>query len=80
MDSNKASCDVTELPAMTIYDFPRGPNPARVRIALAEKNLQSRVRFKLVDLYKGEHKKPAFMAAKSYSGTVPVLELMTAPS
>jgi glutathione S-transferase len=60
---------------MKIYDFPRGPYPARVRIALAEKNLQSRVRFELVDLYKGEHKKPGFIATKNYSGTVPVLEL-----
>ena len=60
---------------MKIYDFPRGPYPARVRIALAEKNLQSRVRFEMVDLYKGEHKKPEFIAAKNYSGTLPVLEL-----
>jgi glutathione S-transferase len=60
---------------MRIYDFPRGPYPARVRIALAEKNLQSRVRFELVDLYKGEHKTPDFIGAKNYSGTVPVLEL-----
>jgi glutathione S-transferase len=60
---------------MKIYDFPRGPYPARVRIAVAEKGLQSRVRFEMVDLYKGEHKKPGFIAAKNYSGTVPVLEL-----
>ncbi len=60
---------------MKIYDFPRGPYPARVRIALAEKNLQSRVKFELVDLYKGEHKKPGFIATKNYSGTLPVLEL-----
>jgi glutathione S-transferase len=60
---------------MKIYDFPRGPYPARVRIALAEKNLQSRVKFELVDLYKGEHKKPEFIATKNYSGTLPVLEL-----
>jgi len=60
---------------MKIYDFPKGPYPARVRIALAEKNLQSRVRFEMVDLYKGEHKKPGFLATKNYSGTVPVLEL-----
>ena len=44
---------------MKIYDWPTGPYPARVRIALAEKNLQSRVRFETVDLYKGEHKTPA---------------------
>ncbi|WP_241021274.1 glutathione S-transferase [Burkholderia sp. Ac-20344] len=63
------------LSTMTIYDFPQGPYPTRVRIALAEKNLQSRVRFVLVDLYAGEHKKPEFMASKNYSGTLPVLEL-----
>ncbi|OZI61163.1 glutathione S-transferase [Bordetella genomosp. 11] len=60
---------------MTIYDFPQGPYPTRVRIALAEKDLQSRARFVMVDLYKGEHKKPEFIANKNYSGTLPVLEL-----
>jgi glutathione S-transferase len=59
---------------MTIYDLPIGPYPARVRIALAEKNLQSRVRFVKVDLRKGEHRTAEFLA-KNYSGTVPVLEL-----
>ena len=59
---------------MKIYDFPIGPYPARVRIALAEKNLQSRVQFVTVDLRKGEHKAPGFLA-KNYSGTLPVLEL-----
>jgi len=29
----------------------------------------------MVDLYKGEHKTPDFLATKNYSGTVPVLEL-----
>ena len=59
---------------MKIHDFPIGPYPARVRIALAEKNLGSRVQFVMVDLRKGEHKTPEFLA-KNYSGTVPVLEL-----
>ncbi len=59
---------------MTIYDWPTGPYPARVRIALAEKNLQSRVRFETVNLWEGEHKRPDFLA-KNYSGTLPVLEL-----
>ncbi|WP_245624519.1 glutathione S-transferase [Belnapia moabensis] len=59
---------------MTIHDWPTGPYPARVRIALAEKNLQSRIRFVSVDLWKGEHKWPEFLA-KNYSGTLPVLEL-----
>jgi glutathione S-transferase len=45
-----------------------------VRIALAEKNLQSQVRFISVDLWKGEHKLPDFLA-RNYSGTLPVLEL-----
>lgn len=59
---------------MTIYDWPTGPYPARVRIALAEKNLQERVQFVSVDLWNGEHKTPEFLA-KNYSGTLPVLEL-----
>ncbi|MCI8208935.1 glutathione S-transferase [Pseudomonas sp. S25] len=59
---------------MKIYDWHTGPYPARVRIALAEKGLQSRVQFESVDLWKGEHKKPDFLA-KNYSGTLPVLEL-----
>lgn len=67
--------DVSKLPMMTVYDFPTGPYPTRVRIALAEKNLQSCVQFVMVDLYKGEHKKPEFIANKNYSGTLPVLEL-----
>ncbi|MCB8883849.1 glutathione S-transferase [Acidisoma cellulosilytica] len=59
---------------MKILDFPTGPYPARIRIAIAEKGLQSRVQFETVDLYKGEHKQPAFLA-KNYSGTLPVLEM-----
>ncbi|MDQ0393157.1 glutathione S-transferase [Labrys monachus] len=59
---------------MTIYDWHTGPYPARVRIALGELRLQSQVRFVSIDLWKGEHKTPAFLA-KNYSGTLPVLEL-----
>ncbi|WP_343654452.1 glutathione S-transferase [Paraburkholderia caribensis] len=59
---------------MKIYDWFDGPYPARVRIAIAEKNLQSRVQFKSVNLWKGEHKQPEFLAI-NYSGTLPVLEL-----
>jgi glutathione S-transferase len=59
---------------MTIYDWPTGPYPARVRIALGELGMQSRVRFVSIDLRKGEHKMPAFLA-KNYSGTLPVLEI-----
>jgi len=72
---NNNSFDETKLPGMKIYDFPTGPYPTRVRIALAEKKLQSRVQFVMVDLYKGEHKEPEFIAQKNYSGTLPVLEL-----
>jgi len=60
---------------MTVYDFPAGPYPTRVRIAIAEKGLQTNVQFKMVDLYKGEHKKQEFIEQKNYSGTLPVLEL-----
>jgi glutathione S-transferase len=49
---------------MKIYDWPTGPYPARVRIALAEKGLG-----------KGEHKRTDFVTEKNYSGTLPVLEL-----
>lgn len=59
---------------MTIYDWFDGPYPARVRIAIAEKDLQSHVRYESVNLWTGEHKQPAFLA-KNYSGTLPVLEL-----
>lgn len=59
---------------MKIHDWHSGPYPARVRIALAEKGLQSRVTFVSVSLRKGEHKRPEFLA-KNYSGTLPVLEL-----
>ena len=66
--------DGNQLAVMKIYDWPTGPYPARVRIALSETNLQSRVQFETVNLYKGEHKKPEFLS-KNYSGTLPVLEL-----
>jgi glutathione S-transferase len=59
---------------MKIYDFEGFPNPARVRIALAEKGLMDQVEFIAVDVPGGEHKQPAFLA-KNPSGAVPVLEL-----
>lgn len=75
MTAHTVAFNADSLPVMKIHDFPTGPYPTRVRIALAEKGLQSRVEFVMVDLYKGEHKKPAFIADKNYSGTLPVLEL-----
>jgi glutathione S-transferase len=66
--------DATDSTVMTIYDWKTGPYPARVRIAVAEKNLQTRIQFVSVNLWKGEHKRTEFLA-KNYSGTLPVLEL-----
>ncbi|NWB26553.1 glutathione S-transferase [Pseudomonas gingeri] len=59
---------------MKIYDMPGFPSPLRVRVALAEKGLASRVEFVQVDVPSAEHKQPAFLA-KNPTGTVPVLEL-----
>lgn len=59
---------------MKIYDFEGFPNPARVRIALAEKGATDKVQFVHVDVMKGEHRLPDFVS-KNPSATVPVLEL-----
>jgi glutathione S-transferase len=59
---------------MKIYDRAGFPNPARIRIVLAEKGLDSEVEFVSVDLIGAEHKQPAFLA-KNPSGVLPVLEL-----
>ncbi|TQV83589.1 glutathione S-transferase family protein [Denitrobaculum tricleocarpae] len=59
---------------MKIYDFEGFPNPARVRIALSEKGLANQVEFVSIDVPKGEHKRPEFLA-KNPSAAVPVLEL-----
>lgn len=74
MNTTISGSDVRPLPTMTIYDWHTGPYPARVRIALAEKNLQARVKFVSVDLWAGEHKTAEHLA-RNYSGTLPVLEL-----
>ena len=59
---------------MKIYEFQGFPNPARVRIALAEKNLTDKVEFVSVNVPEGEHRTAAYLA-KNPSGTVPALEL-----
>ncbi len=59
---------------MKIHDRPGFPNPARIRIVLAEKGLDSQVEFVSVDLIGAEHKQDAFLA-KNPSGVLPVLEL-----
>lgn len=74
MTSSIPQSDASALPMMKIHDWFNGPYPARVRIALAEKNLLPRIEFVSVNLWKGEHKKPEFLAI-NYSGTLPVLEL-----
>jgi glutathione S-transferase len=59
---------------MKIFDRPGFPNPARIRIVLAEKGLESQIEFVPVDLIGAEHKQPAFLA-KNPSGVIPVLQL-----
>ncbi len=59
---------------MKVYEFNGFPNPARVRIALAEKNLTDQVEFVSVNVPEGEHRQPAYLE-KNPSGTVPALEL-----
>lgn len=59
---------------MKVYDCKGFANPARVRIALAEKGLFDKVEFIQVDVPGGEHRTPEFLA-KNPSGVVPMLEL-----
>jgi glutathione S-transferase len=59
---------------LKVYEFQGFPNPARVRIALAEKNALDQVQFVSVDVPGGEHRGAAYLA-KNPSGTVPALEL-----
>jgi len=59
---------------MKLYDRPGFPNPARIRIVLAQKGLDAQVRFESIDLIGAEHKQPAFLA-KNPSGVLPLLEL-----
>jgi glutathione S-transferase len=59
---------------MKIYDTPGFPNPARIRIVLGEKGLESQIEFVKVDLFNAEHHQAPFLA-KNPTGTVPILEL-----
>lgn len=59
---------------MKNYDVDGFPNPARVRIALAEKNATDTVEFVAVDVMAGEHRTDAFKA-KNPDAAVPCLEL-----
>lgn len=57
---------------MKLYDFPGAPNPRRVRMFLAEKDVP--VELVNIDLAGGEHRSPEFLE-KNPSGKIPVLEL-----
>ena len=59
---------------MKIYDIENFPNPARVRIALAEKNAMDQVEFAPVDVMAGEHRTAAFRV-KNPDASVPYMEL-----
>ena len=59
---------------MKIFDMEGFPNPARVRIALAEKGATEEVEFVPVDVMAGEHRSQAFVA-KNPDATVPFVEL-----
>ena len=59
---------------MKIYDVEGFPNPARIRIALAEKGATNKVEFIPVDVMGGEHRTPDFKA-KNPDAAVPCLEL-----
>lgn len=59
---------------MKIYDIEGFPNPARVRIALAEKGATDQVTFVHVDVLGGEHRTDAFKAMNP-DAVVPCLEL-----
>lgn len=59
---------------MKVYDIEGFPNPARVRIALAEKGVLDQVEFITVDVMNGEHRQADFLAKNPDAG-VPVLEL-----
>jgi glutathione S-transferase len=56
---------------MKIYDFPMAPNPRRVRIFLAEKNIE--MVYVHVDILKGENQTVEFVQ-KNPLGKLPVLE------
>jgi glutathione S-transferase len=57
---------------MKLYDSKPAPNPRRVRVFLAEKGID--VPLVPVDMRRGEHKTPEFLAKNSF-GQIPVLEL-----
>jgi glutathione S-transferase len=59
---------------MKVYEFKGFPNPARVRLAIAEKGLLDQVEFIHMDVPGGACRSPEFLAINP-SGAVPVLIL-----
>ncbi|MGH1413062.1 MAG: glutathione S-transferase family protein [Pelagimonas sp.] len=59
---------------MKIYETQGFPNPARIRIALAEKGLTDQAEFIQINVPEGEHQTEAFRAKNPFAA-VPVLEL-----
>ena len=59
---------------MKIFDIEGFPNPARVRIALAEKGATDKVEFVSVDVMNGKHRTDAFKAINP-DASVPCAEL-----
>jgi glutathione S-transferase len=57
---------------MKLYDFTGAPNPKKVRVYLAEKNIQ--VPLEQVDIISGQNRTPEFLK-KNPLGGLPVLEL-----
>jgi len=57
---------------MKLYDLPASPNARRVRIFIAEKDLD--IPTQPVDMTKGENQRPEFLTKNSL-GKMPVLEL-----
>lgn len=57
---------------MLFHDFERAPNPRRVRIYLAEKDIE--VPTRQVDMLGGEQRQPPYLE-KNPTGGIPILEL-----
>lgn len=59
---------------MKLLDNPGAPNPARIRIVLAEKGIDGQMQFEKVSLIAAEHKQDGFLK-KNPLGVLPVLQL-----
>jgi glutathione S-transferase len=56
---------------MKIYDTEGFPNPARVRIALAEKGATDKVEFVPIDVMGGEHRAATFKSKNPDARALP---------